>query len=174
MLLRCPKCSREMRVLALIDDREVIGCILRHLGFWQEGVRVYSGAYPPSQMIIKLGHSLPSPPDGGGTTPSRTTTPNHSCTRTAEPSRQATVCFLSSLQDTNTPPQTGSNRRVPELPEKRFPIRGCNLVEAEVGQRVLGIPGFGGLKSRYEHEGCDHERQKEINNPMPTLAVRTV
>ncbi len=42
------------------------------------------------------------------------------------------------------------------------------------GRRVLGIPGFGGLKSRDEQEGCDHERQAEINNPMSTLAVRTM
>jgi hypothetical protein len=30
--LLCPKCSREMRIVALIDEREVIERILRHLG----------------------------------------------------------------------------------------------------------------------------------------------
>jgi len=30
--LLCPKCAREMRIVALIDDRAVIERILRHLG----------------------------------------------------------------------------------------------------------------------------------------------
>lgn len=38
--LLCPKCGKEMRIVALIDDREVIERILRHLGLWQQGVRV--------------------------------------------------------------------------------------------------------------------------------------
>ena len=42
----CPKCSREMRIIALIDDREVIERILRHLGLREEGVRV--PAFPAS------------------------------------------------------------------------------------------------------------------------------
>ena len=40
----CPKCSREMRIVALIDDREVIERILRHLGLWVQGVRVFPNA----------------------------------------------------------------------------------------------------------------------------------
>ena len=51
--LLCPKCSREMRIVALIDDREVIEKILRHLGLWQEGVRVHSGTDPPGEPTIE-------------------------------------------------------------------------------------------------------------------------
>jgi hypothetical protein len=36
-----------MRIVALIDDREVIERILRHLGLWQQGVRVTSARAPP-------------------------------------------------------------------------------------------------------------------------------
>ncbi|MFP6904165.1 MAG: hypothetical protein VCG02_03035 [Verrucomicrobiota bacterium] len=35
--LLCPHCCREMRIVALIDDREVIEKILRHLGLWETG-----------------------------------------------------------------------------------------------------------------------------------------
>ena len=35
--LRCPKCSREMRIVSLIDQEDVIERILRHLGLWREG-----------------------------------------------------------------------------------------------------------------------------------------
>jgi hypothetical protein len=38
--LMCPKCSGEMRIVALIDDRIVIKRILEHLGLWDEGIRV--------------------------------------------------------------------------------------------------------------------------------------
>ena len=47
--LLCPHCSREMRIVALIDDWEVIEKILRHLGLWEEGVRVYTGTDPPGE-----------------------------------------------------------------------------------------------------------------------------
>jgi hypothetical protein len=30
-----PKCQKEMRIVALIDDRDVIERILRHLGLWR-------------------------------------------------------------------------------------------------------------------------------------------
>ena len=36
-----------MRVLALIDDRDVIERILRHLGLWEQGVRVLPARAPP-------------------------------------------------------------------------------------------------------------------------------
>ena len=39
--------------MALIDEREVIERILRHLGLWQEGVRVASGPDPPGQLTIE-------------------------------------------------------------------------------------------------------------------------
>ncbi len=55
--LICPKCSREMRIVALIDDRQVIARILRHLGLWpalrsfseggEQGVRVSPARAPP-------------------------------------------------------------------------------------------------------------------------------
>jgi hypothetical protein len=45
--LICPKCSREMRIVALIDDRQVIARILRHLGLWSQGVRVSPARAPP-------------------------------------------------------------------------------------------------------------------------------
>ena len=45
--LLCPKCSREMRIVALIDEREVIERILRHLGLWETGVRVSPARAPP-------------------------------------------------------------------------------------------------------------------------------
>jgi hypothetical protein len=38
--LLCPKCQKEMRIMALIDERDVIERILRHLGLWAQGVRV--------------------------------------------------------------------------------------------------------------------------------------
>jgi len=43
----CPVCSREMRIVALIDEREVIERILRHLGLWEEGVRLNPARAPP-------------------------------------------------------------------------------------------------------------------------------
>jgi hypothetical protein len=51
--LLCPKCSREMRIVALIDEREVIEKILRHLGLWEEGVRVHTGIDPPSETTVE-------------------------------------------------------------------------------------------------------------------------
>jgi len=45
--LLCPKCSREMRIVSLIDERAVIERILRHLGMWQQGVRVCPATGPP-------------------------------------------------------------------------------------------------------------------------------
>ncbi|MGQ9662373.1 MAG: hypothetical protein ACUVWX_08575 [Kiritimatiellia bacterium] len=38
--LLCPRCQKEMRIVGLIDDRDVIGRSLRHLGRWEQGVRV--------------------------------------------------------------------------------------------------------------------------------------
>jgi hypothetical protein len=45
--LLCPKCHNEMRIVSLIDDPEVIERILRHLGLWQQGVRLYPSTGPP-------------------------------------------------------------------------------------------------------------------------------
>lgn len=51
--LLCPCCKKEMRIVALIDDQAVIERILRHLGLWQEGVRVTSGPDPPGDWVIE-------------------------------------------------------------------------------------------------------------------------
>lgn len=45
--LLCPHCQHEMRIVALIDQAEVIARILRHLGLWEAGVRVESARDPP-------------------------------------------------------------------------------------------------------------------------------
>ena len=36
-----------MRIVALIDDRDVTARILRHLGLWEQGVRVSPAQAPP-------------------------------------------------------------------------------------------------------------------------------
>ncbi len=51
--LLCPICQREMRIVSLIDDREVIEGILRHLGLWEQGIRVLSGTDPPADTTIE-------------------------------------------------------------------------------------------------------------------------
>jgi len=51
--LLCPICSREMRIVALLDDRDVIERILRHLGLWEQGVRVHTGADPPAEYTVE-------------------------------------------------------------------------------------------------------------------------
>ena len=51
--LLCPRCQKEMRIVALIDEHEVIERILRHLGLWQQGVRVESGPDPPGDWVIE-------------------------------------------------------------------------------------------------------------------------
>ena len=47
----CPTCQREMRIVSLIDERDVIEKMLKCLGLWEQGVRVesnrHSGADPP-------------------------------------------------------------------------------------------------------------------------------
>jgi hypothetical protein len=46
---RCgAKCSRQMRIVSLIDEEDVIERILRHLGLGQERVHVHCGTDPPS------------------------------------------------------------------------------------------------------------------------------
>ena len=49
--LICPDCQREMRIVSLIDERDVIEKMLKCLGLWQQGVRVdpqqQSGTDPP-------------------------------------------------------------------------------------------------------------------------------
>ena len=45
--LLCPRCHHEMRIIALIDEADVIERILRHLGLWEVGVRVDAARDPP-------------------------------------------------------------------------------------------------------------------------------
>ena len=61
--LLCPKCSREMRIVALIDDREVIERILCHLGLWRQGVRVFPARAPPEldEWVIESCYNDPFP-----------------------------------------------------------------------------------------------------------------
>jgi hypothetical protein len=53
---------------SLIDEEDVIERILRHLGLWQEGVRVHSGTDPPGETTLDPWLDASSP----------TTTPNRS------------------------------------------------------------------------------------------------
>jgi hypothetical protein len=52
--LICPRCSKEMRIVALIDDRTVIERILRHLGLWEQGVRVSPSTGPPAEIVERV------------------------------------------------------------------------------------------------------------------------
>jgi hypothetical protein len=45
--LLCPHCQHEMRIVALIDQADVIERILRHLGLWDAGVGVDAARDPP-------------------------------------------------------------------------------------------------------------------------------
>ena len=42
-----------MRIVSLIADRDLIERILRHLGLWQQGIRVASGPAPPGDWVIE-------------------------------------------------------------------------------------------------------------------------
>lgn len=42
-----------MRIVALIDEQAVIERMLRHLGLWQQGVRVDSGPDPPGELVVE-------------------------------------------------------------------------------------------------------------------------
>ena len=51
-----------MRIVALIDEREVIERILRHLGLWGEGVRLNPARAPPAvERILELFPEDPFP-----------------------------------------------------------------------------------------------------------------
>lgn len=50
--LPCPKCQKEMRIVSLIDEQAVIERILRHLGLWQQGVRIVTGPDSPADWVI--------------------------------------------------------------------------------------------------------------------------
>ena len=61
--LICPTCQREMRIIAFIDEREVIERILRHLGLWEEGERLNPARAPPPEgkRIVDLFPGDPFP-----------------------------------------------------------------------------------------------------------------
>ena len=51
--LTCPKCKGRMRILAFIEDEEVIKKILKHLGLWDQKARPppKATATPPDLYI---------------------------------------------------------------------------------------------------------------------------
>ena len=97
-------CSREMCIVSLIDEEDVIERILRHLGLWQEGVRVHSGIDPPGETTL----------DPCSTTTFPTTTPNRSC-RSPTPETPAAPVRLS--HPCSAAPALRAPGRVPQ-PEK--------------------------------------------------------
>ena len=50
--LTCPKCKGRMRILAFIEDEEVIKKILKHLGLWDIKAR------PPHRLLRFSGPAL--------------------------------------------------------------------------------------------------------------------
>jgi hypothetical protein len=52
--LLCPRCSHEMRIVSLIDERAVIERILRHLGLWDQGMRVSPTTGPPAEIVDRV------------------------------------------------------------------------------------------------------------------------
>ena len=53
--LLCPNCGEEMRIVGLINERDVIERILRHLGLWEPPVRVVPARDPPGEELIPAG-----------------------------------------------------------------------------------------------------------------------
>jgi hypothetical protein len=43
-----------MRIVSLIDDKAVIERILRHLGLWEQGVRVSPSTGPPAEIVDRV------------------------------------------------------------------------------------------------------------------------
>ena len=50
-----------MRIVALIDDQAVIERILRHLGLWEQGVRVFPAQAPPEPADWVIEQCLDDP-----------------------------------------------------------------------------------------------------------------
>src|SRR4029453_8201998 len=97
-----------MRIVSLIDQEDVIERILRHLGLWQEGVRVHSDTDPPGETTLDPWLDDPSP----------TTTPNRSWrSPPPETSGSARVRLSHSLFNGPQPPAGGlrapRNRKSP-------------------------------------------------------------
>lgn len=51
--LLCPNCGREMRIVALINERDVIERILRYLGLWSGGSSARPARDPPVEESIE-------------------------------------------------------------------------------------------------------------------------
>jgi len=59
--LVCPSCRGEMRVIAFIEDREVIRKILTHLGLWLIKTRPRPVAHAPPQLAASACDDWPAP-----------------------------------------------------------------------------------------------------------------
>jgi len=61
--LLCPKYRKEMRIVSLINERDVIERILRHMGLWEQGVRVLPARAPPevAEWVIEPCYDDPFP-----------------------------------------------------------------------------------------------------------------
>ena len=59
--LTCPKCQGRMRILAFIEDEEVIKKILKHLGLWERKARPppKTNALEPNGNIDKSDSQVP-------------------------------------------------------------------------------------------------------------------
>jgi hypothetical protein len=51
--LVCPRCQEEMRVIAFIEEQEVIRKILTHLGLWQIKARPRPVAHAPPDLTLE-------------------------------------------------------------------------------------------------------------------------
>jgi hypothetical protein len=59
--LVCPSCQGEMRVIAFIEDQEVIRKILTHLGLWQIKARPRPVAHAPPDLTYESFNDWPAP-----------------------------------------------------------------------------------------------------------------
>ncbi len=49
--MTCPECRGQMRIIAFLEDEEVIQKILRHLGLWEAKARPPPKVKAPSETI---------------------------------------------------------------------------------------------------------------------------
>ena len=59
--LVCPACRGEMRVIAFIEDQEVIRKILVHLGLWEIKTRPRPVAHGPPDLTYEPFNDSPAP-----------------------------------------------------------------------------------------------------------------
>jgi len=55
--LTCPKCEGEMRIIAFIDQPDVIKKILQHLGLWEESHAPPAGDFPTKEITFDPSYS---------------------------------------------------------------------------------------------------------------------